>query len=91
MRDTRCNKPMWMNSRFAQWEVEGEVWQRVNGTLHEWEQERLARTARGAKAKHTPGSVLSAAGARLAWLASRAVAGVQGVHSWAKTVAAGRV
>ena len=50
---------MWMNSRFASWEVEGEVRARVKGALDRAEQERLARAVRRPKPKRGAGSVLS--------------------------------
>jgi hypothetical protein len=73
---------MWMNSRFAQWDVEGEVRERVNGALHQWERERLARTARSGEARHTPASVLSAVYAALERLARLAMVGLGGVRWW---------
>ena len=51
---------MWMSSRFASWDVEGEVRQRVNEALRTMEQERLARAVRGTEAERTPARVLSA-------------------------------
>lgn len=77
-RSIRCPQKegsMWMNSRFAQWEVEGEVRQRVSGALHEWEQERLARAARSTGVEHNHGNVLSSIYGRLGRLVGRAVAG----------------
>lgn len=73
---------MWMNSRFAQWEVEGEVRQRVSTALHEWEHDRLARTAQRAEAVHPASSVLNAVHAGLEWLTGRAAVGFQEVRSW---------
>jgi hypothetical protein len=38
----------WMNSRFAQWEVEGSIRERIQKALHEAEQGRLAQSTREA-------------------------------------------
>ena len=51
-------RTMWMKSRFAQWEVEGQVQEQVKYALHEAEHVRLVRTAQRARAQHTPGRVL---------------------------------
>jgi hypothetical protein len=42
---------MWMKSRFAQWEVEGDVRERVNHALRQAEYARLAQKANGAEAE----------------------------------------
>ena len=36
----------WMNSRFAQWEVEGSIRERIQDALHEAEQGRLVQSTR---------------------------------------------
>jgi len=38
---------MWTKSRFAQWEVEGQIQERINYARHQAELGRLARMARG--------------------------------------------
>lgn len=43
---------MWMKTRFAQWEVEGQVRERVNNALAASQQGRLAREARGDQGRH---------------------------------------
>jgi hypothetical protein len=45
---------MWMKSRFASWEVEGQVRERVHTALCEAEQRRLLQTARNATARPSP-------------------------------------
>jgi len=47
---------VWMDSSFAQWEVEGEVRERFVRAQREVEQARLARKAAGAEARLAPGS-----------------------------------
>ncbi len=56
---------MWMNSRFAQWEVEGQVRERVNNALREAEHGQLLRTARGAKSGLTLGGLVNSVKANL--------------------------
>ena len=43
---------MWMKTRFAQWEVEGQVRERVNNALATSQQGRLAREARGDQGRY---------------------------------------
>lgn len=45
---------IWMKTRFGQWEVEGQVQERVNNALAASQQGRLAREARGDKGRHWP-------------------------------------
>ena len=65
---------MWMKTRFAQWEVEGQVRERVNRALTECEQGRLEKTARGDPARRMLGRILTTFSAGLAWLPVRAEA-----------------
>jgi hypothetical protein len=71
---------MWMSTRFAQWEVEGEVRLRVNNALPMVEQERQARTAQTAGGKQAHARVLSSVHAGLRWLAGRAVSQLDHLH-----------
>jgi hypothetical protein len=43
---------MWMKTRFAQWEVEGQVREHVNNALAASQQGRLAREVRGDQGRH---------------------------------------
>jgi hypothetical protein len=76
---------MWMKSRFAQWEVEGQVRERVTCALHEAEQGRLVRTAQGAGTWYTPGQVLGTLGSGLSLLLGWAEARLRAVRSWVET------
>ena len=60
---------MWMKTRFAQWEVEGQVRERVNGALVECEQGRLAAVAAGRTDVHRIRRYVTALRARLASVA----------------------
>ena len=72
---------MWMKSRFAQWEVEGQVQERVTCALHEAEHERLARTAQRARTQHTPGRLLGNLATGLSLLVGWAGASLNTVRS----------
>lgn len=63
---------MWTKSRFATWEAEGQVEERVQRALCEGERWRLGQIARGAKAGHNRGLFLASACRRLRWLDGRA-------------------
>jgi hypothetical protein len=72
---------MWMNSRFAQWEVEGQVRERVSSALRETEQSRMLRAAQNAGAGSTHRSLFEPATARLNQLAAFAKAGWRRWHA----------
>jgi len=76
---------MWMKSRFAQWEVEGQVRERVACALHETEHGRLARTAQGAGTRYTPGRILGILGSGLGLLIGWAETRLRAVRSWVET------
>jgi hypothetical protein len=65
---------MWMKTRFAQWEVEGQVRERVNRALAECERERQAGASQDDLAGRRPRLSLATIGAALAWLSGRAAA-----------------
>lgn len=65
---------MWTKSRFANWETEGAVRDRVDKALAEGEQRRLAKAARAGQDRHLVGRMRTTFKAGLAWLASRAKA-----------------
>jgi hypothetical protein len=63
---------MWMKSRFATWEAEGQVEERTQRALGEGERWRLGQLARGAEAGHNRGRFLASASRGLRWLGGRA-------------------
>ena len=67
---------MWMKSKNASWEVEGQVYERVEGALVEGEQWRLANVAKGRQDRRLHRRILTMLSAALAWLAVRAQATV---------------
>jgi hypothetical protein len=79
---------MWTKSRFANYETEGAVRERVNKALAEGEQRRLAKTARGSQNMGLFGRVLANFGAGLAWLAARAKTGRLAARSAVETAPA---
>ncbi len=74
---------MWMNSRFAQWEVEGEVRERVRSALRETEQGRMLRAAQNAGAGRTHHSLFEPATARLNQLVAFVKTGLRRWHAGA--------
>jgi hypothetical protein len=71
---------MWLKTRFAQWEVEGQVRERVNDALAEGEQARLARTVKGITGRKAPRRTLYALWAGLARFPLWARAGLMALH-----------
>jgi hypothetical protein len=69
----------WNKTRFSQWEVEGEVRQRVSKALVEAEQGRVASHCQGAR----EGSVIARA---ICSLADRVVASQGAVRAWMRTL-----
>ncbi len=69
---------MWIKSRFATWEAEGQVEERIQRALGEGERWRLARIARGVDTGRHHGRLLAPASRRLHWLAERAAGWLAG-------------
>ena len=67
----------WMNSRFAQWEVEGSIRERIQEALHEAEQGRRAQSTREAGTECPRSSRVSRVRGALRRLASSGDAGLQ--------------
>jgi hypothetical protein len=63
---------MWIKSRFATWEAEGQVEERIQRALDEGERWRLGQRARDTKAGHNRGRLLATARRELRWLGGRA-------------------
>jgi hypothetical protein len=63
---------MWMKSRFATWEAEGQVEERIQRALCEGKRWRLGRMATMAQAGHSRARFLSSVSKRLPWLGKRA-------------------
>jgi hypothetical protein len=63
---------MWTKRRFASWEVEGQVQERIDKALGEAERWRVGNTARGSRRKHLLEPILTRLGESLAWLPARA-------------------
>ena len=62
---------MWMKSRFATWEAEGQVEERIQRALCEGERWRLGQIAKMAEAGHNRARFLSSFSKRLPWLSKR--------------------
>ena len=73
---------MWMKTRFAQWEVEGQVRERVRGALAECEQGRLAAVAAGGTRKRRIGRYFTMTKAGLGGLPPRLHAAW---HAWLRS------
>ena len=69
----------WSKSRFSQWEVEGEVWQRVDKAMAEAEQGRVASQCRGARER-------SAITRAMCSLADRVGASQEAVRAWMRAL-----
>lgn len=65
---------MWMQSKNASWEAEGQVEERIGKALAEGAQWRLANVAKGNRDWHLRKRMLTTLSASLAWLATRAKA-----------------
>lgn len=65
---------MWMESKNATWEAEGQAYERVDKALAEGEQWRLANVAKGNRNRHLRRRILTSLSAGLAWLAAHAEA-----------------
>ena len=65
---------MWMQSKYASWEAEGEVEERIGKALAEGEQWRLANVARGSRDRHLRRRILATLSAGLARLGAHAEA-----------------
>lgn len=63
---------MWMKSRFATWEAEGQVEERIQCALDEGERWRLARIARDAETGHNCSRFLASVSRGLCWLGEHA-------------------
>jgi hypothetical protein len=63
---------MWMKKRYASWEVEGQVQERIDRALAEGERLRLTNTARRRQRRHLFGRTLFRLAATLTWLSGRA-------------------
>ena len=71
----------WMNSRFAQWEVEGSIRERIQEALHEAEQGRRAQSTREAGTACPRSSSVSRVRGRLRRLTSAREASLQLIQS----------
>jgi hypothetical protein len=69
----------WNKSRFSQWEVEGEVWQRVGKALAEAEQARVASQCQGARGR-------SAIARAMCSLADRVGASREAIRAWMRAL-----
>ena len=72
---------MWMKSRFAQWEVEGAVRERVNHAMRQAEHARLAQEANGAEAELVRGGRRRSVKRGWRWLAVGVEAALSAVWS----------
>jgi hypothetical protein len=63
---------MWMKSRFATWEAEGQVEERIQRALCEGKWWRLGHMATMAEAGHSRARFLSSVSKRLPWVGKRA-------------------
>ena len=69
----------WDKSRFSQWEVEGEVWQRLGKALAEAERDRVASHCRGARGR-------SATARAMCSLADRVAVSQETVRAWMRAL-----
>jgi hypothetical protein len=59
---------MWMKSRYATWEAEGQIEERIQHALCEGERWRLGQMAKSAKEGHNRTRFLASVSKRLPWL-----------------------
>ena len=74
---------MWMKSRFATWEAEGQVEERIQRAFCEGERWRLGQIARGQEAGRHYSHFPATASRGLHWLAGRVAGWLAG---WATTI-----